>query len=300
MRRVDVLRGWRQRWSDPEVKPVARQLAGELKAGAVRTASPFGVVEGRVDLRGLQADLLNATRDPMYERTTVGAGQWSALDLSGAGLSGLNWTDLHVSDCVLDDAQLDSLRCWGVHVSDCSAQRASLEYAQIGALAEGFKRSAWRRVDLRGADLRRSHGNVVLEDVDLRRAMFVQTDFGWSDLNRVRFAGTVRGLTIGDLHAAERPATWILREVNFSEAKPEGLRLVAVNLGSSEVDIRLPDDDEYRVIRDWPAFLDRVAANAPEDVRSDAEIWVDYERRGIGPNQTWGFIGLKSARRFRR
>src|SRR5690349_17816463 len=68
MRRLDVLREWRDRWNPPEVKPVARRLAAELVAGEVRTASPFGAIEGRSDLRGLQVDLLSATRDAMYER----------------------------------------------------------------------------------------------------------------------------------------------------------------------------------------------------------------------------------------
>lgn len=155
MPRLEVLRRWRARWDVPDVKPVARQLSSELVAGDLTSDSPFGLVNDRADLRGLQVDLMSARRDPMYERVTVSGGRWEGLDLSGAGLSGMNWNDLTVNKCTLDDAQLDDLRCWGVEVTDCAARRASLRHAQIGAPAEGYRRTAWRRVDLRGADLPR-------------------------------------------------------------------------------------------------------------------------------------------------
>lgn len=298
MRRVEVLRGWRERWAQPDERSLARQLAAELLAGRVRTASPFGEVDGRVDLRGLQVDLLSATSDPMYERRNVGPGQWAGLDLSGAGLSGLNWRGLRVTDCVLDDAQLDMLRCWGIEVADCVAHRASLRSAQIGAPAPGLPRSVWRRVYLQGADLRQLHGNVVLEDVDLSRAKFGGTSLGWSDLRRVRFEGTVGSLTIGDLHAGEPPPHWTAREVDLSQAKPHGLQLIGVDLGTPQVDIRLPDDEEHWLIRDWPAFLDRVTANAPPALRLDTDIWVEHQRRALGPHQTWGFATLRAAREY--
>lgn len=295
MRRLDVLRGWRERWNQPGLKPVARQLAAEMMAGAVRTASPFGLVEGRVDLRGLQVDLLSATRDPMYERHTVQGGHWHGLDLTGAGLSGLSWMNLRVSDCVLVDAQLDDLRCWGIEVSDCAAGRASLRYAQIGWPAAGFGRSAWRRVDLRGADLRQLTGNVLLEDVDLGRARFGGTDLSWSDLVRVRFAGTVNGLRFGDLHADQRPPRWTFTDVDFTAAKPRSLALVAVDLGAPDVDIRLPDDADHWVIRDWLPFLDRVEARTPPELHTSATIWVNDERHRLGPHQSWGFVSRAEA-----
>lgn len=298
MRRLEVLRGWRERWNLPDAKPLARRLAAELLAGDVRSASPFGLNDGRVDLRGLQVDLMTAITDPMYQRIGVSGGRWDALDLTGAGLSGMNWKGLRVTDCVLVDAQLDNLRCWGIEVADCVARRASLRYAQIGAPAEGYGRSAWRRVDLQGADLRQLHGNVVLEDVDLSRAKFGRTDLGWSDLIRVLFSGTVRGLIIGDLHADQRPRAWTLSEVDFSGAKLQDLRLLAVNLGTPEVDLKLPDDEEQWLIRDWPAFLERVAVNAPPELRQAADVWVQHHRHELGPNQTRGFTTLRDAREY--
>ncbi|EWT04506.1 hypothetical protein N864_11370 [Intrasporangium chromatireducens Q5-1] len=79
-----MLRGWRARWDVPDVKQLTRQLSSELVAGDLTSASPFGIVDDRADLRGLQVDLMSATRDPMYERVTVSRGRWEALDLSGA------------------------------------------------------------------------------------------------------------------------------------------------------------------------------------------------------------------------
>jgi uncharacterized protein YjbI with pentapeptide repeats len=298
MRRFEVLRGWRERWNTPEMRPLARQLASELLAGDVRSVSPFGLVDGRVDLRGLQADLLTAKRDPMYQRTGVRGGCWDALDLSGAGLSGMNWLGLRVTDCVLVDAQLDDLRCWGIEVADCVLRRASLRHAQIGAPAEGYGTSTWRRVDLQNADLRQLHGTVVLEDVDLGHAKFARTNLGWSELVRVHFGGVVTGLIIGDLHADQRPPVWPLIDVDLREATIRDLSLVGVNLGTPEVDIKLPDDADHWLIRDWPAFLGRIASRAPFDLRQSADVWVDHHRRALGPQQSWGFTTLRDAREY--
>lgn len=296
MRRLEVLRGWRERWTSPEMRPIARRLACELVAGRVQTSSPFGLVEGRVDLRGLQVDLLSATADPMYQRVSVEAGHWDALDLSGAGLSGMNWMRLRVTDCALVDAQLDNLRCWGIEVADCVARSASLRYAQVGALFQGYARSSWRRIDLQGADVRQLFGNVLLEDVDLSRAKFGLTNLERSDLNRVHFRGTVAGLSIGGgLPAEARPPVQMLREVDLSEAKPRELSLVGINLGTPEVDIRLPDDEEHWLIHDWLAFLDRVVAAAPDELRREVDIWVDYQRQRLGPHQAWGFTTLRDS-----
>jgi uncharacterized protein YjbI with pentapeptide repeats len=299
MHRLEMLRGWRERWSSPETRPIARRLASELVAGRVQTSSPFGLVEGRVDLRGLQVDLLSATVDPMYQRVSVESGHWDALDLSGAGLSSMNWMRLRVTDCALTDAQLDDLRCWGIEVADCVARSASLRYAQIGAYLQGYPRSSWRRVDLQGADLRQLHGNVLLEDVDLSRAKFGRTNLGCSDLNRVRFRGTVAWLIIGGgLPDERRPPVQMLRQVDLSEAKPRELSLVGINLGTPEVDIRLPDDEEHWLIRDWPAFLDRVTAAAPDDLRRDVELWVGFQRQRLGPHQAWGFTTLRDSLKY--
>jgi uncharacterized protein YjbI with pentapeptide repeats len=237
MRRLDALRDWRERWKQPEARAAARQIASELQVGRLRTVSPFGRVEGRVDLRGLQVDLLAATHDAMRERVTARDGQWSALDLTGAGLSGMNWFNLQVADCVLDDAQLDDLRCWGVEVSDCSAHRASLRSAQIGSTVGAYRRSRWHRIEMPGADVRYLVGDVELIDVDLSRANFSATDLGRSDLIRVRFAGRVDNLTIAARRVEGRAGSWALSDVDFSGADPIGLQLLGVDYGTPAVDV---------------------------------------------------------------
>jgi uncharacterized protein YjbI with pentapeptide repeats len=295
MRRLDALRDWRERWKQPEARAAARQIASELQVGRLRTVSPFGRVEGRVDLRGLQVDLLAATHDAMRERVTARGGDWSALDLTGAGLSGMNWFNLQVADCVLDDAQLDDLRCWAVEVSDCSARRASLRSAQIGSTVGGHTRSRWHRIEMSGADVRYLVGDVELIDVDLSRAKFGATDLGRSDLIRVRFAGRVDNLTIGARRVEEGAGSWALSDVDFSGADPIGLHLVGVDYGTPAVDVRLPDDDRHWIICDWREFLTRVASNAPGDLQRDAEIWVDFARGCLGPRQRWGFTTVADA-----
>ncbi|WP_251450877.1 hypothetical protein [Microbacterium sp. Marseille-Q6648] len=295
MRRVDALRYWRERWKQPEARAAARQIASELQVGHLRTVSPFGRVEGRVDLRGLQVDLLAATHNSMLERVTARDGEWSALDLTGAGLSGMNWFNLQVADCVLDDAQLDDLRCWGVEVSDCSAHRASLRSAQIGSTVGAYRRSRWHRIEMPGADVRGLIGDVALTDVDLSRAKVSATDLGRSDLIRVRFAGRVGSLTIGARRVEEGSGPWALSGVDLSGADPIGLQLVGVDYGTPAVDIHLPDDDRHWIIRDWREFLTLVASNAPGDLQREVEIWVDFARGCLGPRQRWGFTTVADA-----
>ena len=159
-------------------------------------------------------------------------------------------------------------------------RRANLFHGELGTGLD----SSWTGVDLRGADLRGAHAQVRFERVDFRNARFTATDWGWSDLVGCAFAGVVHGLTIGRRPIADRPAGWTLREVDLTAARPRDLVLNGVDLGAPEVDVRLPAGDEHWRIRDWPAFLDRVATavaimpDGDED-RAAATIWHEYASR---------------------
>ncbi|MGY4644941.1 pentapeptide repeat-containing protein [Cellulomonas sp. URHB0016] len=298
MARADDLRALRARWSGVDRAEIAR-LVSHLVRGVPIVDGPFGHVDDRVDLRGCP---VTPTSTPA-QRTTVGARAegaadlptWSGLDLSGAHLDAMSWMELSVRDCVLDDADLGGLRCWGVEVADTSLRRTSLSHGQLGTGLESYHLpSSWTDVDLRGADLRGAHAQVRFERVDFRNARFSATDWGWSDLVGCTFAGVVHGLTIGGRRAADRPPGWTLREVDLTSARPRDLVLNGVDLGAPEVDVRLPADDEHWRVEGWPAFLDRVAsavADLPDgDDRTVAAIWHEYEVGYLGARQQQGFI----------
>lgn len=292
MERADVLAGLRGRWDEPCLDAARQEIVAALLAGSTPVDSPFGLVAGRLDLRGLP---VTATRAPHVARVDVEPAEgaaWSGLDLTGAELSGMNWRGHCVEDCVVDHARVEGLRCWGVDVTGSSFVGADLRSGQLGPLpTEQFGPSRWVRVDLRRADLRGAQAGAEFSSVDLGNAKLTGADLGWSLLHDVRFAGVVHGLTIGRRPVADRPADWTLTDVDLTRARPRGLRLIGVDLGA--MDLRLPEDDEHWRVRGWPAVLEAVEARAQraeDDVRLTAKVWVEQQRADLGPQQSEGFI----------
>jgi uncharacterized protein YjbI with pentapeptide repeats len=199
------------------------------------------------------------------------------LDLTGADLSEMGWMGLTVSDCVLDDANLEGLRCWGVTVTATSIRRGTLFHGQLGGPARFWpQRTRWQHVDLSQADLRGATADVRFEGISFRNAKFSSsTNFRWSDLVDCSFAGVLHGVQIGGRPIAERPPGWTLTGVDLIEARPRGLQLVGVNLGTTAVDIRLPRDDAHWVIDDWSGYLRRVAATVDRLPPGDEKLTVE-------------------------
>ncbi|MFN8074526.1 MAG: pentapeptide repeat-containing protein [Kineosporiaceae bacterium] len=296
MARADVLAGLVSRWDDTGVGATRQRLVAELLAGSTPTSSPFGRVEGRLDLRGLP---VTAALSPQTSRADVGTadGQgWRSIDLSGAELSGMNWRGHRVEDCVFDHARLEGLRCWAVTVTGSSFVGADLRAGQLGPLPTGqVGPSRWSEVDLRRSDLRGAHAGAEFTSVDLGNAKLTGADLGWSTLTDVRFAGVVHGLTIGARPVSDRPAGWTLTAVDLTAARPRGLRLIGVDLGTR--DVRLPEDDEHWRVPEWPAVLDAVESRAlrtgDDDARLAAAVWVDRQRADLGPRQREGFVARR-------
>ena len=308
MSRADDIRGWRERWWS-EDRSVLRQVESELIAGRQSVASVFDEVDGRTDLRGLPVTKDLLSRVSIGDRVRPGSSRrgdgpsWIGLDLTGADLYGMNWTELTIRDCVLDDANVEHLRCWGVAVSDTSMRRAKLYRGQLGAPAESWpNRSRWQRVDLAQADLRMATADVQFEAINFGGAKFTSTDFGWSDLIGCVFSGIIRGLTLGMQPVSKRPDAWTLTGVDLSRARPRDLRLVGVDLGSPAVDVRLPEDAEHWSITDWFAFLHRVAAAIQQlpdgDLKTAAEVWLQYARDESAPQQVMGFVAAWDLRQL--
>ncbi|MFI5908637.1 pentapeptide repeat-containing protein [Dactylosporangium sp. NPDC051541] len=304
-RRADLIRDWRDRWSGVD-RTVVRGIADDLLHGRPVATAPFEPVGGRTDLRGFPLTRMATGGSSGPRRGQIGADdhataaatpppRWSGLDLTGADLSEFGWFDLTVEHCVLDDAELQGLRCWGVTIVDTSLRAANLHHGQLGAPAEFWpRRSTWTRVDLTRADLRGTTAEVTFTAVDFANARFTGTNFNWSDLVDCTFAGVVRGLHLGRRPVCDQPETWQLTGVDLRAARPRGLELTGVNLGTSAVDLRLPDDEAHWTIPDWPAYLERVRSRIrplPEgDVRMVATIWEEYARKDSGPTQRTGFI----------
>lgn len=175
----------------------------------------------------------------------------------------MSWTDHRVEDCVLDDADLTNLRCWGVHVARSRLRRARLHHAQPGAgPAARFPPSLWCDLDLTSADLRASTAaHATLERAELGSARLAGAH--WTSLVDCRFAGVVDGLTLGGSVVGENAEGVRLRGVDLSRARIRRLRLVGVDLGHPSVDLTLPEDDGHWVVPSWPAFLTRGPQRVP-------------------------------------
>lgn len=297
MTRAEDLRTMRERWTDVP-SAVRQSIAADLAAGRTITHRPYGVLGDRIDLRGFPLNKAYRRRTPEAAILLCGTeirpadrpgARWEDLDLTGADLGELRWFHLTVQNCVLDDADLQHLRCWEVQVLQTSARRANLFHSQLGSPG------IWQNVDLRQADLRGMIAHGRFEQVDFRNAKLRGANFAWSDLAECVFAGVLPNITIGALPFEERPANWQLTGVNMTAARPRELSLIGVDLGAESVDIQLPMDSEHWLIPGWSAFLDRlqlVITDLPEggDLRLDAQIWLNHERRHCNPGQRTGFI----------
>ena len=293
-RRQDELAALSRRWAGvpAETARVVRELLGTGRA-----QSPFGLVQHRQDLRGLPVSSAVPARAAAEAaaRNTEEQTRWTALDLTGARLQQARWTDQVVSDCVLDDADLSGLRCWGVHVEGSSFVRADLRHGQLGPGADAWPvRSRWERVDLRSADLRGVVTNSVLRQLDLGHAKLRGARLSWSDLDDCRFAGVIVNLTVGQRPVAQRPADWLLRAVDLRRATLRDCQFIGVDLGRPEVDIRWPEGEGHWHVRDWPGLLSRVGSVLPTiddpDLRSRAGIWHEFAVSGSGPRQLTGYL----------
>jgi len=293
-RRQDELTALARRWSaiPAETARVVRALGG-----TGRVESPFGLVGHRQDLRGcpVSSPLPARAAAEAAARNTTDRTRWTSLDLSGARLQQSRWTDHLVQDCVLDDADLSGLRCWGVHVQASSFVRADLDHGQLGAGADFWPvRSRWEQVDLRSADLRGVVTDSVLRRVDFGSAKLRGARLGWSDLEDCRFAGVIVNLTIGQRPVARRPTGWLLRGVDLRRATLRECQVIGVDVGAPEVDIRWPEGDGHWYVPDWPELVARVGSVLPAiddpDLRRRAGTWHEFAVTDSGPGQRAAYI----------
>lgn len=310
MARLDELKGLERRWKEPG-PDVLRSVRAELRSGQGRVASPFGDVAGRSDFRGLRLNPGDFRRRSQIgaaasERAAPRPGtvwsNWESMDFTGGDLGEMSWMQHRAVNCVFDDADLNGLRCWGVTVTDCSFRRSRLYQAQLGPGPEFWgNQSAWIGVDFRQADLRGFHATSLFADADFGNAKFRQSHLGWSVLRNCNFRGVVQGLSVGSLGEAP-PTGWSLRGVDMRHAKPRDFLLHRVDLGQPYVEILLPEDEQHWLIPGWRAFLDRleqaITALPAGDERKMATIWLDCERRNLGPEQTHGFVSVADVAKF--
>lgn len=105
------LRLLRERWQVPDLQAAVARARQALLRGS-RVVSPFADVAGRVDVRGLpvsgavanwrdRAPRLSAGSDPSGRPSAARRAVWEGLDLTGAELWEMNWTELALHDCVL-------------------------------------------------------------------------------------------------------------------------------------------------------------------------------------------------------
>lgn len=150
----------RTRWSTPEGRTLSRDVLEWLRGGP----QPRGLDEheDRVDLRGL------TWAAPARNGGSVTAGgstfsvlsnvehisaHWEGLDLSGASLPSLRFTDSSITGCRFEKASCPDLRLWNSRVEGSSFDGANLRGSALGTWHDG-KGNYWANVSFDNADLR--------------------------------------------------------------------------------------------------------------------------------------------------
>lgn len=270
------------RWRSPEGSKLAREVVARLAKGKPLDRLGLGQHDGRIDLRGLP--LVPPTREARYEfegffverlggtvelkkRRLVG------LDLSGAALTSMRFTDCVLEHCALTGAICHDWRLWGTSVVDCDLTGADLRDAAVGTGRRDKSFNRWQQVSFRGADFRVSSTfSADFVDCDFSMAKLVDVRFQQCVLQRCVFAGVLTRVQFDgrDTHPRERPAPQqpSLIDVDLSRAVLNDSQFLGCDLSR----VTLPDDPQLLRIRRYPVVVEEVLAQSASDDSEPARL----------------------------
>jgi uncharacterized protein YjbI with pentapeptide repeats len=208
---------------------VAREVVARLAAGRSLDELGLGVVDGRVDVRGLHVD----DQVVMLQDVRV-----ADLDLRDARIPSWRFDGCVVLDCLFDRASCRDWRLWRTQARRCSFVEADLSDAAVGTW-EGGEGNLWSHVDFTGADLRALvNQGATYEECELADADLTGVAFEQCTLRRCHFAGDLREVVFDGRPTADRPAPSPWEDVDFSEARFHQVDFLGIDLGS----VSLPAD----------------------------------------------------------
>lgn len=234
-----------------------RLVTGESLAGM-----GLGIVEGRIDLRGLQAPEPKVVQSWTFGTMDVArqtgivlikGARWEGLDLSGASLPELRIQDTSIENCRFDKAKCTSWRIWATTFHACSFLGANLSSSALGGVLND-RRSAFRHVTFDKANMRgTSHLNADIVDCSFRNANLKGVNFNGSLLERVVFEGPLvevifcRRPTRTDATTENR-----MIDVDFRKASFKYVEFIDLDMDR----VHWPEAADHYVVTNYPKFLD--------------------------------------------
>jgi uncharacterized protein YjbI with pentapeptide repeats len=286
----------RERWQG-DGGALAAEVFSRLKGGKTLADLELGEVDGRIDLRGLPAQLpqreyLGTIPSPFTGKPWVvskPSGQTllegvalAGLDLTGAFLDQVTMRDCVIQDCLLDEAHCHDLGLVRCQVHDVRFRGADLRGSVLGSWRDG-KGSEYQHVDFTAADLREATPITAwLTDCDFSAARLDGVKFRLSGLVRCRFSGLLDETEFdGRLFSRDdgtEPNT--AEDVDLSATVLRAVKFRGFDLDA----VRLPAQPGLRVVRNYPCVLEKVLeliAGQESELASTLRYWIAHWQRGL-------------------
>jgi uncharacterized protein YjbI with pentapeptide repeats len=207
------------------------------------------------------------------------------LDFTGSKLLSLQFSDCEIRNCCFDRCNLQGLRLRSTTIGECSFQGADLSGTPLGLAAVtgpfAGRRNSFFEVDFSGADLSDTvYVAAAFRGCNFSDAKLARIGFGTSTFVDCTFAGELREVQFwrSDLFARGYPDDAFpqneMVNIDFSRA-----RLCDVEFRGLTLDrVRLPDDVEHIVIRDFANVLDQLIGTLTLEGDQTAKILIAYLR----------------------
>lgn len=237
-----------ERWNGLERDALAGLTRG-------RPSSPFGLVDGRLDLRGLPLGSVSQLK----KVTLTGA------DLSYADMEQVRLQHCRLADVILDNVDARNFSDHGNVFRGCRFERTNLAGSAIGFDGSRYEHCWFGRTRLTRAVFARAE----FDDCTFEDCVLDGVDFNASSFERCVFRGPVKDVWFrgGYAHPAEakrlgksRPNQ--MRDVDFTAAT---LVDVTFSDGCDVSTLLLPDDGSVVRLDRWRARIDGAVAVATDE-----------------------------------
>lgn len=168
----------RNRWSSQEGQRLVGVVKSWLQGNHSAELSELGVIEGRMDFRGVPLSGGMATMNAL---------QIHDADFSLATLDGFRLVDCVLGNCVFDQSSCQDWRLWATTISGSSFVETDLRNASLGAWRDG-RGNYYTNVDFTSARLQGVGSSAATyEDCDFSQAKLDGVNFWQSSLIRCKF-----------------------------------------------------------------------------------------------------------------
>jgi uncharacterized protein YjbI with pentapeptide repeats len=256
--------------------------------------------DGRIDVRGLELPEPTVLRRFQFHDVAIAetdAGivhgvKWRNLDFTGSKLAGLRLMRGLVENCRFDDCNLQGVRFWATSFRGVSFKGANLRGSVLGGAHEGV-RNTFSGVDFSEANLSgTTYEAAAFERCVFSNAKLVKIDFQTSTFTDCRFEGELDDvLFYRHGFKGEKYPPNEMMNVDFSLA-----RLKHVGFRGLVLDrVRLPNDDEHIVLKNFAATLDQMVAalqRQSDPIAKKLVAFIGIKRKWAVANQAQGYINV--------